>query len=166
MVYPERTHLMIPWFERPIVYDVRARPNLVEGFSGSHDLQMVKIAFRVLTRPVPDQLPTIYCTLGENYNERVLPSIAFPCVFATCGCFYHPHCVAKLLHHGTAVEAEELQKKIDAEESFTCPIYKCSVCKLGENKMDLDLQFAACRKIAFEDDEDQGIVQRAWEENI
>ncbi|KAL7243687.1 hypothetical protein ACSBR1_015992 [Camellia fascicularis] len=74
-VYPEGTHLMIPWFERPIVYDVRARPNLVESSSGSHDLQMVKIALRVLTRPLPDQLPTIYRTLGENYNERVLPSI-------------------------------------------------------------------------------------------
>ncbi|KAE9457691.1 hypothetical protein C3L33_10397, partial [Rhododendron williamsianum] len=36
---------------------------------------MVKIGLRVLTRPVPDQLPTIYRTLGENYNERVLPSI-------------------------------------------------------------------------------------------
>ncbi|KAL5725901.1 Prohibitin-1 [Ranunculus cassubicifolius] len=35
----------------------------------------VKIALRVLTRPVPDQLPAIYRTLGENYNERVLPSI-------------------------------------------------------------------------------------------
>ncbi|CAA2960409.1 prohibitin-1, mitochondrial-like [Olea europaea subsp. europaea] len=35
----------------------------------------VKIGLRVLTRPIPDQLPTIYRTLGENYNERVLPSI-------------------------------------------------------------------------------------------
>ena len=35
----------------------------------------VKIGLRVLTRPVADQLPTIYRTLGENYNERVLPSI-------------------------------------------------------------------------------------------
>lgn len=35
----------------------------------------VKIGLRVLTRPVPDQLPTIYRSLGENYNERVLPSI-------------------------------------------------------------------------------------------
>ncbi|CAA2960407.1 prohibitin-1, mitochondrial-like [Olea europaea var. sylvestris] len=74
-VYPEGTHLMIPWFERPIIYDVRARPNLVESTSGSRDLQMVKIGLRVLTRPIPDQLPTIYRTLGENYNERVLPSI-------------------------------------------------------------------------------------------
>ena len=40
-VYPEGTHLMIPWFERPIIYDVRARPNLVESTSGSRDLQMV-----------------------------------------------------------------------------------------------------------------------------
>uniref|UniRef100_A0A5B6Z501 Prohibitin n=3 Tax=Davidia involucrata TaxID=16924 RepID=A0A5B6Z501_DAVIN len=74
-VYPEGTHLMVPWFERPIIYDVRARPHLVESTSGSRDLQMVKIGLRVLTRPMPDQLPTIYRTLGENYNERVLPSI-------------------------------------------------------------------------------------------
>ncbi|KAJ8749230.1 hypothetical protein K2173_018706 [Erythroxylum novogranatense] len=74
-VYPEGTHLMIPWFERPVIYDVRARPHLVESTSGSHDLQTVKIGLRVLTRPVTDQLPTIYRNLGENYNERVLPSI-------------------------------------------------------------------------------------------
>ncbi|KAG1331214.1 prohibitin-1, mitochondrial [Cocos nucifera] len=74
-VYPEGTHLIIPWFERPIIYDVRARPHLVESTSGSRDLQMVKIGLRVLTRPLPDHLPTIYRTLGENYNERVLPSI-------------------------------------------------------------------------------------------
>lgn len=74
-VYPEGTHLIIPWFERPIIYDVRARPHLVESTSGSRDLQMVRIGLRVLTRPVPDMLPTIYRKLGENYNERVLPSI-------------------------------------------------------------------------------------------
>ncbi|XP_062147400.1 prohibitin-1, mitochondrial [Alnus glutinosa] len=74
-VYAEGTHLIIPWFERPVIYDVRAKPHLVESTSGSRDLQMVKIGLRVLTRPVPDQLPTIYRTLGENYNERVLPSI-------------------------------------------------------------------------------------------
>jgi prohibitin 2 len=74
-VYPEGTHLMMPWFDRPVIYDVRARPHLVESTSGSRDLQMVKIGLRVLTRPMPDQLPTIYRALGENYNERVLPSI-------------------------------------------------------------------------------------------
>nr|XP_027102674.1 prohibitin-1, mitochondrial-like [Coffea arabica] len=74
-VYPEGTHFLIPWFERPTIYDVRARPYIVEGTSGSHDLQTVNIALRILTRPVADQLPTIYRSLGENFNERVLPSI-------------------------------------------------------------------------------------------
>ncbi|XP_047084080.1 prohibitin-1, mitochondrial-like [Lolium rigidum] len=43
-VYPEGTHLIIPLIERPIIYDVRARPNLVESTSGSRDLQMVTFA--------------------------------------------------------------------------------------------------------------------------
>lgn len=44
-VYPEGTHLMIPWFEWPVIYDVRARPHLVESTSGSRDLQMVPVLF-------------------------------------------------------------------------------------------------------------------------
>ena len=74
-VYEEGTHFMIPWFERPIIYDVRARPNVIQTTSGSHDLQMVNIGLRVLTRPVPSQLPEMYRTLGTDYGERVLPSI-------------------------------------------------------------------------------------------
>lgn len=35
----------------------------------------VKIGLRVLTRPMADQLPEVYRSLGENYRERVLPSI-------------------------------------------------------------------------------------------
>eukprot|EP00898_Chlorokybus_atmophyticus_P006176 jgi/Chlat1/655/Chrsp103S01058 len=67
-VYSEGTHVMIPWFERPIIYDV-------ESTSGSKDLQMVKIALRVLTRPDPNQLAEIYRTLGTDWAQRVLPSI-------------------------------------------------------------------------------------------
>ena len=74
-VYAEGTHLMLPWFERPIIYDVRARPNVITSTSGSRDLQMVNIGLRVLTRPMPDKLPEIYRTLGTDYAERVLPSI-------------------------------------------------------------------------------------------
>lgn len=74
-VYEEGTHFMIPWFERPIIYDVRARPNVIQTTSGSHDLQMVNIGLRVLTRPMPSKLPDMYRTLGTDYGERVLPSI-------------------------------------------------------------------------------------------
>lgn len=47
-VYPEGTHLMVPWFERPVIYDVRARPHLVESTSGSRDLQMVNTFFFII----------------------------------------------------------------------------------------------------------------------
>jgi hypothetical protein len=43
-VYEEGTHFMVPWFERPIIYDVRARPNVITSTSGSRDLQMVRAA--------------------------------------------------------------------------------------------------------------------------
>ncbi|KAA8524794.1 hypothetical protein F0562_011217 [Nyssa sinensis] len=100
----------------------------------------------------------------------------FPCVSATCGHFYHPKCVAKLVHPSDETQAEELQKKIASGESFTCPAHKCFVCKQGENKKVFDLQFAMCRrcprsyhrkclprKIVFECSFDKNIHQRAWD---
>lgn len=39
------------------------------------DLQMVQLSLRVLTRPIPSQLPKIYRILGPDYDEKVLPSI-------------------------------------------------------------------------------------------
>ena len=74
-VYEEGTHFMVPWLERPIIFDVRARPNVITSQSGSRDLQMINIGLRVLTRPSPARLPEIYRTLGTDYAERVLPSI-------------------------------------------------------------------------------------------
>jgi hypothetical protein len=59
-IYQEGTHLMVPWFDRPIIYDVRARPSLISSTSGSRDLQMVNIGLRVLTRPNPEKLPQLY----------------------------------------------------------------------------------------------------------
>lgn len=74
-IYTEGTHLLLPWFETPIVYDVRAKPRNVPSLTGTKDLQMVSITCRVLSRPDVAQLPTIYRTLGLDYDERVLPSI-------------------------------------------------------------------------------------------
>jgi len=74
-VRAEGTHLMVPWFQRPIVYDVRARPRIIQAMTGSHDLQMVNITLRVLSRPRVEKLPQIYQELSTDYDERVLPSI-------------------------------------------------------------------------------------------
>ncbi|KAJ0121401.1 prohibitin-2 [Diaporthe amygdali] len=74
-IYSEGTHLMIPWFETPITYDIRAKPRNVSSLTGTKDLQMVNITCRVLSRPDVKSLPQIYRTLGQDYDERVLPSI-------------------------------------------------------------------------------------------
>ncbi len=74
-VVGEGTHFMIPWVQRPILFDIRARPKNVSTITGSKDLQNVNITLRVLFRPKPDALPGIYTTLGFDYEERVLPSI-------------------------------------------------------------------------------------------
>ncbi|KAI8057392.1 prohibitin-2 [Thamnidium elegans] len=74
-VYNEGTHFMIPWFETPVVYDVRAKPRNVASLTGTKDLQMVNITCRVLSKPRVDELATVYRTLGQDYDERILPSI-------------------------------------------------------------------------------------------
>jgi len=74
-IYSEGLHLRIPWFQYPIIYDIRAKPRLIRSPTGSKDLQMVNIALRVLSRPEQSKLPHIYQQLGQDYDERVLPSI-------------------------------------------------------------------------------------------
>ncbi|QSL64657.1 hypothetical protein MERGE_001959 [Pneumocystis wakefieldiae] len=74
-IYSEGTHFFIPWIETPYIYDVRAKPRNIASLTGTKDLQMVNITCRVLSRPNVAALPTIYRTLGSDYDERVLPSI-------------------------------------------------------------------------------------------
>jgi hypothetical protein len=81
-VYGEGLNFNIPWFERPVIYDIRTRPVNLQTLTGSKDLQMVTIAIRVLHKPDPSQLVWIYRYLGLNYDERVLPSIMNECAKA------------------------------------------------------------------------------------
>jgi prohibitin 2 len=75
IVVGEGTHLMLPWFDTPVIFDIRTRPREVQSLTGSRDLQMVQIRLRVLTRPAVEKLPLLYKTIGEDYDEKVLPSI-------------------------------------------------------------------------------------------
>merc|ERR1712126_263888 len=74
-VVGEGTHFMIPWVQRPIIYDIRTRPKNVPAITGTKDLQTVNITLRILFRPIADKLPQIYTTLGQDFDDRVLPSI-------------------------------------------------------------------------------------------
>ncbi|XP_020264203.1 protein ENHANCED DOWNY MILDEW 2-like isoform X1 [Asparagus officinalis] len=109
-------------------------------------------------------------------SDKTAGAEVFPCASATCGHFYHPKCVAKLLFPASELESTKFQKKVEDGESFTCPIHKCAVCNKRENKEIHDLQFAICRrcptsyhrkclprKIVFEDS-GLGVLQRAWDD--
>nr|XP_022907223.1 prohibitin-2 isoform X1 [Onthophagus taurus] len=74
-IYTEGLHFRIPWFQYPIIYDIRSRPRKLASPTGSKDLQMVNISLRVLSRPDAQQLPEMYRQLGLDYDEKVLPSI-------------------------------------------------------------------------------------------
>jgi len=74
-VVGEGTHFLIPWVQKPIIYDIRARPRNLPVITGSKDLQNVNITLRILFRPIPEALPKMYTSLGIDYDERVLPSI-------------------------------------------------------------------------------------------
>jgi regulator of protease activity HflC (stomatin/prohibitin superfamily) len=62
----EGMNFIIPWFQRPIIYDVRTRPQLINTQTGSKDLQMIQISLRVLYRPNQNHLPFIYRRLGKG----------------------------------------------------------------------------------------------------
>ncbi|KAJ4919477.1 hypothetical protein JOQ06_022887, partial [Pogonophryne albipinna] len=74
-VLAEGLHFRIPWIQYPVIYDIRARPRKISSLTGSKDLQMVNISLRVLSRPLASNLPILYQQLGQDYDERVLPSI-------------------------------------------------------------------------------------------
>ena len=79
----EGTHFMIPWVQRPIIYDIRARcycysargkadirfyrPKNVPAITGSKDLQNVNITPRILFRCVQFVICRLY-RLSDNIN--------------------------------------------------------------------------------------------------
>ncbi|KAM0881587.1 hypothetical protein ACQ4PT_032863 [Festuca glaucescens] len=111
-------------------------------------------------------------------SAKTDPPEVFPCASASCGHFYHAKCVAELLFPENEAKATEYTAKIINGAKFACPIHRCDVCKYGENKEVMELQFAVCRrcpksyhrrclprKIAFDDIIENGIClfQRAWD---
>ncbi|KAL3611940.1 hypothetical protein D5086_002960 [Populus alba] len=71
----EGTHFLIPWLQKPFIFDIRTRPHTFSSVSGTKDLQMVNLTLRVLSRPEVSRLPHIFQRLGLEYDEKVLPSI-------------------------------------------------------------------------------------------
>lgn len=63
-VSEQGTHFVIPWLQRPIIFDVRTRPRTYASLTGTKDLQMINISIRVLSKPDRSRLQWIYTHLG------------------------------------------------------------------------------------------------------
>lgn len=73
--FKEGWHLKTPWFERPVIFNVKNKATEINSITGSNDLQQIKVTLRVLYRPNDKRLQSIYRNLGLNYDERIMPSV-------------------------------------------------------------------------------------------
>jgi len=69
------THFLLPFFQYPIIFDVRTNYYQLKTDTGTKDLQRVFINLRVLYRPEKKLLPGIYQRLGHDYSNNVLTSV-------------------------------------------------------------------------------------------
>jgi len=74
-VYSEGLHFKLPWMEWPLIYDIRAKPNQIKSETGTKDLQMVNIGLRILYRPDPNNIAWMAKNVGNDFAEKVLPSL-------------------------------------------------------------------------------------------
>lgn len=71
----EGIHFRVPFIQQPYMYSLRSKPRVVQTSTPTKDLQVVTLQLRVLSRPQVEHLPKIHRELGQNYDDRVLPSI-------------------------------------------------------------------------------------------
>ena len=68
-------HFKIPFIQQPRIFEIRAQVQMIHSQTGTKDMQQVKLSLRMLYRPQEDKLDEILLNLGQDYDQRVLPSI-------------------------------------------------------------------------------------------
>lgn len=115
------------------------------------------------------------CFYCRQLGSSDVSTEVFQCADETCGYFYHPYFVAHLLCWDNTIAAKELRDQILKGGPFTCPLHVCFACGQPQNTAIHERQMAMCRRcpkayhqnclpreIAFEDNDDEGTVQRAF----
>ena len=74
-VYGEGMHFKIPMIMSPRYFEIRDRPRLISSSTGTKDMQQVDITLRILFRPEEQKLSEILLNIGQDYDDKVIPSI-------------------------------------------------------------------------------------------
>eukprot|EP01010_Urceolus_cornutus_P000666 NODE_1182_length_1055_cov_246.797217_g905_i0.p1 GENE.NODE_1182_length_1055_cov_246.797217_g905_i0~~NODE_1182_length_1055_cov_246.797217_g905_i0.p1 ORF type:complete len:283 (+),score=51.39 NODE_1182_length_1055_cov_246.797217_g905_i0:81-929(+) len=128
-IYDAGTHIKIPFLEWPISYDCRTRPSEISSSSGSRDLQLVDLTLRVLYKP-GNNLPALHRTLGENYAQRLLPSVGNEVMKAVLAQYN----VSELLTRRSEVSAEMNKHLIDRCRTFNVDVVDVAIRELTFGK--------------------------------
>lgn len=155
----EGTHFKIPWVMQPKMYTIRLRPKLIQTSTGTKDLQIVTIHVRMLFKPEIEGLPKIHQTLGEDYDERVLPSIANEVLKATIAQYN----AEQLLTHREHVSREIREAIVQRASQFNILMDDVAITHLTYGK-----EFARAieeKQVAQQEAEKQKfVVQRSEQE--
>ncbi|KAJ0051395.1 hypothetical protein Pint_02915 [Pistacia integerrima] len=68
----EGTHFLIPWLQKPFIFDIRTRPHTFSSISGTKDLQMVNLTLRVLSRPEANMKRMDAIQIGDYTVRKVM----------------------------------------------------------------------------------------------
>merc|ERR1719210_1659226 len=144
---------------QPKWYNIRLRPKEIKTTTGTKDLQMVTIHVRMLYKPEISGLPQIHKTLGEDYDERVIPSIANEVMKATIAQYN----AEQLLTHREHVSKEIREAIVQRAQQFNILMDDVSITHLTYGK-----EFAKAiedKQVAEQDAERQKfIVAKAEQE--
>jgi len=154
----EGTHFKIPFLMEPNYYTIRLKPKLIQTATGTKDLQMVTIHLRLLYRPVAEGLPQIHATLGRDYDDRVLPSVANEILKAIVAQFD----AEQLLTHREEVSTKIRNAIVKRATQFQIEIDDVSITHLTYGK-----EFARAiedKQVAEQDAERQKFVVRKAEQ--
>jgi len=126
----EGTHFKVPWLMQPKWYNIRVRPKLIQTTTGTKDLQTVTIHCRMLFKPEVAGLPKIHTSLGPDYDERVLPSIANEVLKATIAQYN----AEQLLTHREHVSREIREAIVTRASQFNILMDDVSITHLTYGK--------------------------------
>ena len=124
------THFKIPYIQYPYIYEVRAKPRVINTTTGTKDLQMVNISLRILSRPITENLAEIHKEVGPDYDDKILPSIA-PEILKAAVAQYNAD---QLLTQREAVSADIRETLLERAEFFNLQLDDVSITHLTFGK--------------------------------